>query len=79
MTPEEVKEEYFPNTSRKNLRLFIDQKIIKNNSEAANEIGLSRGTIHKYQSTFKQMSGAERNLLIKALADKNHSKFEDKD
>jgi len=72
-----VKEEYFPRTSRKNLRRFIDQRIIRNNTEAAQEIELSSTTLQNYQKKFDQMDAAERNLLVSDLAQKNYEEHKE--
>ena len=74
MDAEQVMEQYFPKTSRRNLRRYVDQRIIRNNTEAAEEIELTSSTLQRYQKKFREMSPAERTLLVKALAQENYRK-----
>lgn len=55
--------------TRANATAYIDTVIRKNMSQAAEEIGVSTDTVHRYKRAFARMSEEERALLITSLFD----------
>lgn len=71
MNAEDIIEEYFPQTNRRNLRKLVDQGLLWNKKRTGEEIDSSTSSITRYQKVMREMSPVERNILIKALADEN--------
>lgn len=55
--------------TRPNATAYIDAVIRMNMSQAAEEIGVSTDTVHRYKRAFAEMTAEERALLITALFD----------
>jgi transcriptional regulator with XRE-family HTH domain len=55
------------NLERKNATRYIDAITRLNQSDTAEEIGVSRQTVSRYKNAFKEMTDNERTLLIAAL------------
>lgn len=51
-----------------NAARYIDAITRMNQSETAEEIGVSRQTVNRYKNVFAEMSQRERTLLIASLA-----------
>lgn len=47
--------------------LYIDAIIRMNQTETAEEIGVSRDTVHRYKNAFQEMTGEERALVVSSL------------
>lgn len=55
--------------TRANAAAYIDAVIRMNMSQAAEEIGVSTDTVHRYKRAFAKMTEEERALLITSLFD----------
>lgn len=55
--------------TRDTARAFIDAIVRKNVTQTADEIDVSRDTIHRYKRAFQEMRAEERAFLIAALFD----------
>ncbi len=55
------------NLERENATNYVDAITRLNQSDTAEEIGVSRQTVSRYKDAFKEMTDSERTLLIAAL------------
>ncbi|AZH26679.1 hypothetical protein [Haloplanus aerogenes] len=54
--------------SKETAARYIDAITRMNQSETAEEIGVSRQTVNRYKNVFAEMTAQERSLLIASLA-----------
>jgi len=66
MTVDEILEKY--NLTRETTAAYIDAIVQLNQSDTADEIDVSRQTINRYKTTFREMTAQERLAVIAALA-----------
>lgn len=66
MTVDEILEKY--NLTRETTAAYIDAIVRLNQSDTADEIDVSRQTINRYKTTFREMTAEERLAVIAALA-----------
>lgn len=69
MDVDEILQRY--NLTRDTARKYIDAIVQQNQSQAADDAGISRRTVNTYQRAFHDMTDTERATLISALAQEN--------
>ena len=66
MLVDDILEQY--NLTRETTAQYIEAIVHLNQSDTADEIGVSRQTINRYKTAFNQMTSQERLTVITALA-----------